>query len=189
MRWSKIKPSLTWTFVYSWLDAWDYSISHCFSPAPGLKIGPPPTQCFQMISKSHFLELGHQNCDKKHSVGGGPFFKTWNQLKRQCDLISLDRLLFKDIASVGSFNQFVFVYLWIAFVFMYVSRWQWYIARIICSQKADKQTREDIAKVIALCLSRLVKCGFSHVWGSLHIQHTSGNISLSFQGSRVPWES
>ena len=28
-----------------------------------------------MISKSLFLELGHQNCDKKHRVGSGPFLK------------------------------------------------------------------------------------------------------------------
>ena len=44
-----------------------------------------------MISKSHFVELGHQNCDKKRWVGGGPFF-------RQCvvtpvQMVTLMRML------------------------------------------------------------------------------------------------
>ena len=34
--------------------------------------------------KTHFLELGHQNCDKKYWVGGGPFFKPRISWKAVC---------------------------------------------------------------------------------------------------------
>ena len=36
-----------------------------------------------MIYESTFLEIGHQNCDKKNWIGGGTFFLflTWAHLK------------------------------------------------------------------------------------------------------------
>ena len=37
-----------------------------------------PTRLFQNHT---FWNWDTKNCDKKHSVGGGPFFQTWNQLK------------------------------------------------------------------------------------------------------------
>ena len=184
MRWSKIKPSLTWTFVHSWLDAWDYSISHCFSPAPG------PTQCFQIISKSHFLELGHQKLWQK------AFSWRWTFLS---SLEPAEKAMWFGIFGPTAFQRYsicwvfqsvcICLFVYCICLYVRVTVTMIHCQDHICSQKTDKQTREDIAKVIALCLSRLKKCGFSHVWGSLHIQHTSGNISLSFQGSRVPWES